>query len=146
MLNKVILFAETIPLTVPTFSEQHNSGGATDPQAWSHLAGQLGPFMFFAVVCLVAFILLVFGIGWALFKFGGKLMDRLEVYLDGQQSINTSNAVLCKDTNTSVIGIREAQHGFASLTGEIAKEMGLKNVDEKVDRIHDRLRTIYVQQ
>jgi hypothetical protein len=130
---------------VPTFDTGTHSRATVDA---AELAKQLGPVWFFAVLCFVACILMMLGIGWLIWKFGGKLMDRLEKFLDGigeASAINASNLTSCnKVCGASAINVSnlcDAGHNFANAVQKIGKEMGA-DVSEECEKIHDKLRTI----
>jgi hypothetical protein len=139
-MHVLLLFAQFDQFTPAT-----NSKATVDA---AELAKQLGPVWFFAVLCFVAFVCVVLGIGWILYKLGGKLMDRLDTFLEGIGSTTTTNSDILKAHAKSSIGaasnianLCDAGHNFANAVNKIAKEMGA-DVSEDCEKIHDKLRTI----
>lgn len=113
----------------------------------AELAKTLGPVWFFAIVCFVACIILIVGLGWLFYKFGGKLMERLEGFLDQtttNATKNTDNLASCtKVCGASAINIAnlcDAGHDFANAIEKIGKES--PGVHEDCEKIHEKLRTI----
>ena len=130
---------------VPNFDNGSHSKATVDA---AELAKAIGPVWFFAVVCLVAFLALVVGFGWLLWKFGGKLLTRLEEFLAGVSTTNAENvkslelcSKVCYASSVNVANLCDAGHNFANAVNKIGKEMGA-DVTEECEKIHEKLRTI----
>lgn len=110
------------------------------------LADKLGPPWFFVVLCFAAFALVVFGVGYGIYKLGGRLMDRLDSFLTGiqQAALDDANTLKthmidAKSARVNIGNLVEAGHGFANAVQKIGKEMGV-DVSVECDKIHDKLR------
>ena len=113
----------------------------------AELAKTLGPVWFFAIVCFVAFVLLIIGFGYMFFKFGGKLIEKLEGFLDKtteNTSKNVDNLAVCSKacnvTSYNIENLCDAGHDFANAIDKIGHDM--PGVHEDCEKIHDKLRTI----
>ena len=114
----------------------------------AELAKQVGPVWFFAILCFVASVILIIGIGWMAYKFGGKFLERLEKFLDNLQTALVYNAEAIKvqtligsNTRSNVSNLVDAGNSFANITEKFGKEFGI-DVTHDVEKIHDKLRTM----
>lgn len=130
---------------VPNFDTGSHSRATVDA---ADLAKQLGPVWFFTVLCFVAFVLVVLGLGWMLYKFGGKLMDRLDKFLADLGTSTASNAdkidlqlKVSVAAASNVANLCAAGHSFANAVSKIGKEMGA-DVSAECEKIHEKLQTI----
>lgn len=149
----VSAFAQTVPMPSPTDSTPtttvttgSNTGAAISASA--ELAKVVGPVWFFAIACFVSCILLVLGAGFMFYKFGGKLFDRLESFLNGIQGASATNAQaitlqtsIAGITKTNVVNLVDAGHNFANAVQKIGKEIGA-DVENDCDKIREKLRTV----
>lgn len=88
---------------------------------------------------------------YAAYKFGGRILDRLEKFLDAQQQLNKENAdnlkaqkTFCEQVHAvggvaNIKGVTDAGHAFAEMGRKIGEKVGV-DVSQQAEKVHDALR------
>jgi hypothetical protein len=142
------MILELMQYSPPVYQSTTGGGSVTSPSEWANLAQSLGPTMFLAVFCLAALIAFIVLLGYAAYKYGGKLFDRLDKFLETVEETSklnskaiSSQAEVCGVARRNIINVCEVTHDFADIAGKFGKSFGVDVVDN-CERIHSKMRTI----